>query len=78
MAKIVFKMWLAINSQESRSSSSYLFSTFDFSLSSHALISDIFFSVSTLASTASDHEEEDDKINMLIEPNNTINVHKNY
>lgn len=38
--------------------SSYLFSAFDFSLSSHALISDTLFSVATLASTASEENSE--------------------
>jgi len=37
--------------------SSYLFSAFDFSLSSHALISDNLFSVATLARTASEEGE---------------------
>jgi hypothetical protein len=38
--------------------SSYLFSAFDFSLSSHALINDILFSVATRASTASEENSE--------------------
>jgi len=38
--------------------SSYLFSAFDFSLSSHALISDNLFSVATFARTASEEESE--------------------
>ena len=45
---------LKILASEPKSVDSYLFSAFDFSLSSHALISDNLFSVATLASTASE------------------------
>ena len=45
---------LKILASEPKSVDSYLFSAFDFSLSSHALINDNLFSVATLASTASE------------------------